>query len=172
MRCSLFGLSGTCRACHHQIPPNEFVMKTPDGAAVYHVTCFACVTCHCRLVPGDRYGIVNGNLVCESDYVRAALTNHQRPQQPTSSATSSASQQRHKLHNVITHWNVYMYLTCRNQTHRATSAAHLCQPQGRVCLWTRQQSYSWLSILCHFFVRIIILFIFTPKIKEVHTQEI
>jgi len=94
IRYSLFGFSGTCRACQHQIPPNEFVMKTPDGAAVYHVTCFACVKCHGRLVPGDRYGIVNGDLVCEIDYIRATLSNHQRPQQPSSSVASSALQQR------------------------------------------------------------------------------
>jgi len=75
-------------------------MKTPGGAAVYHVTCFACATCHGRLVPGDRYGIVNGNLVCESDYVRAALSNQQRPQQPTSSA-SQQRQHHAKLHSAI-----------------------------------------------------------------------
>jgi len=34
----------------------------------YHVDCFTCAVCGVRLVPGDRFAVVNGNLVCETDY--------------------------------------------------------------------------------------------------------
>lgn len=68
----LFGSTGTCCGCQQLIPANEFVMKTQGS--VYHVTCFACATCHNRLVPGDRYGIVNGSLICENDYFKIMKT--------------------------------------------------------------------------------------------------
>ncbi|ELU01523.1 hypothetical protein CAPTEDRAFT_46615, partial [Capitella teleta] len=62
----LFGSTGTCAACSQAIPASEFVMKAQGN--VYHVHCFTCVTCHSRLVPGDRYGIINGSLICEHDF--------------------------------------------------------------------------------------------------------
>jgi len=73
-------------------------MRTPDGAAVYHVTCFTCVTCHGRLVPGDRYAMVDGSLVCETDYINAALNSHRRVQQ----TTSRARQPHGKVHSTLT----------------------------------------------------------------------
>jgi recombinational DNA repair protein (RecF pathway) len=97
----LFGMTGTCSSCRQPIPPNEFVMRTPQDGAVYHVTCFTCVTCHGRLVPGDRYAVVNGRLVCEHDYVKA-VRNHlhdQQQQQPAQDGGSGTTlrQQHHKV---------------------------------------------------------------------------
>jgi hypothetical protein len=48
-------------------------------ARVYHVNCFTCVACHNRLVPGDRYGIVDGSLICEQDYPKVARGHTQVP---------------------------------------------------------------------------------------------
>jgi len=62
----MFGTSGQCAACGQQIPASELVMKAQGNA--YHLNCFTCVTCHNRLVPGDRFSIVNGSLICEQDY--------------------------------------------------------------------------------------------------------
>ncbi|CAH1786602.1 unnamed protein product [Owenia fusiformis] len=62
----LFGTSGTCSACALAIPASEFVMRAQSN--VYHLKCFQCITCHKQLVMGDRFGLVNNNLVCEQDY--------------------------------------------------------------------------------------------------------
>ncbi|XP_033104217.1 LIM domain transcription factor LMO4-like isoform X1 [Anneissia japonica] len=62
----LFGNSGACAACCQQIPANELVMRAQSKA--YHVKCFICSTCHIPLNPGDRYTMVNGSPVCESDH--------------------------------------------------------------------------------------------------------
>ena len=57
---------GSCGSCGQTIAANELVMKSQTS--VYHVKCFACVTCHSQLVPGDRYSVVNGSILCEQDY--------------------------------------------------------------------------------------------------------
>lgn len=64
----MFGNSGACSACGQVIPANEFVMKTQGNA--YHLKCFACVKCHSQLNPGDRYNLVNGNVLCEQDCLK------------------------------------------------------------------------------------------------------
>lgn len=64
----LFGTSGSCSACGQMIPASEFVMRAQNN--VYHLKCFACVKCHNQLVPGDRYNLVNGNVLCEQDCMK------------------------------------------------------------------------------------------------------
>ena len=91
-QCRLFGSSGACSACGQGIPANELVMRVGGGAAsaaaagggggapqtpanaaaaagggVYHVKCFACTKCQTQLMPGDRYAIIGGSLLCEQD---------------------------------------------------------------------------------------------------------
>ena len=61
-----FRMIGSCGSCGQTIAANELVMKSQTS--VYHVKCFACVTCHSQLVPGDRYSVVNGSILCEQDY--------------------------------------------------------------------------------------------------------
>ena len=63
----LFGRTGTCHACANSIPANEFVMRT-HGGHVFHLHCFACVVCQHRLTSGDRYCMLQGQLLCELDY--------------------------------------------------------------------------------------------------------
>ncbi|KAL3872468.1 hypothetical protein ACJMK2_040392 [Sinanodonta woodiana] len=62
----LFGSNGSCASCGQSIPASELVMRSQGN--VYHVKCFVCVTCHNQLTPGDRYGVVNGSILCEQDY--------------------------------------------------------------------------------------------------------
>ncbi|EFX88710.1 hypothetical protein DAPPUDRAFT_6311, partial [Daphnia pulex] len=62
----LFGSSGACSACGQGIPANELVMRV-GGAGVYHVKCFACTKCQTQLMPGDRYALIGGSLLCEQD---------------------------------------------------------------------------------------------------------
>ncbi|XP_077284782.1 LIM domain transcription factor LMO4.2 [Arctopsyche grandis] len=77
----MFGSSGACAACGQTIPASEFVMRTggglPGGGAppssapqhhVFHLKCFACSKCGAHLVPGDRYYMLAGSLVCEQDW--------------------------------------------------------------------------------------------------------
>ena len=63
----------------------------------YHVDCFACAVCGVRLVPGDRFAVVDGRLVCETDYPKVCtlrgVDDHQHHQAAASSnirCTSSA----------------------------------------------------------------------------------
>ena len=37
------------------------------AAGVYHVKCFACTKCQTQLMPGDRYALIGGSLMCEQD---------------------------------------------------------------------------------------------------------
>ena len=62
----MFGSTGTCAACRQPIPASQLVMRARQDA--YHVDCFACSVCGVRLVPGDRFAVVSGSLVCETDY--------------------------------------------------------------------------------------------------------
>ncbi|KAK6978651.1 LIM domain transcription factor LMO4, partial [Biomphalaria glabrata] len=62
----LFGSGGSCSACCQPIPASELVMRAQTN--VYHLKCFTCCTCHTPLNTGDRYGIVQGSLVCEQDF--------------------------------------------------------------------------------------------------------
>ena len=73
----LFGSSGTCSACGQSIPASEFVMRAQTN--VYHLNCFTCVACNSRLVPGDRYSLFNGSLICEHDYPKVLKGHTQIP---------------------------------------------------------------------------------------------
>jgi len=64
--CRMFGSTGTCAACRQPIPASQLVMRARQDA--YHVDCFTCVVCGVRLVPGDRFAVVNGSILCETDY--------------------------------------------------------------------------------------------------------
>ncbi|XP_073987488.1 uncharacterized protein isoform X2 [Rhodnius prolixus] len=69
----LFGSTGACSACGQTIPASEFVMRASSGAGgpqhhVFHLKCFACSKCGAQLVPGDRYYLLGGSLVCEQDW--------------------------------------------------------------------------------------------------------
>jgi len=70
----MFGSTGRCSACGRTIPASEMVMRAQGH--VYHVNCFSCVTCHNRLVPGDRFSIFNGSLLCEQDFPKAVRAAH------------------------------------------------------------------------------------------------
>ncbi|RUS79694.1 hypothetical protein EGW08_012548 [Elysia chlorotica] len=63
---TLFGSGGSCYGCGQPIPASEMVMRAQTS--VYHLKCFTCCTCHSPLTTGDRYGIVQGSLVCEQDF--------------------------------------------------------------------------------------------------------
>lgn len=65
----LFCSGGSCAGCGQSIPANEMVMRTQGN--VYHLKCFNCYTCNMPLSPGDRFGVVNGNIICENDYSKA-----------------------------------------------------------------------------------------------------
>nr|CAI5856913.1 unnamed protein product [Callosobruchus analis] len=74
----LFGSSGACSACGQTIPASEFVMRCggpgaqqqhqPQPPHVFHLKCFMCSKCLAPLVPGDRYYMLSGSLVCEQDW--------------------------------------------------------------------------------------------------------
>ncbi|XP_037393776.1 LIM homeobox transcription factor 1-alpha [Pygocentrus nattereri] len=55
-----------CRACAEVISPAELVMRA--GSAVFHLRCFCCSVCSCRLQKGDRCVLVGDRLLCTRDY--------------------------------------------------------------------------------------------------------
>ncbi|EFN88838.1 LIM domain transcription factor LMO4.2 [Harpegnathos saltator] len=62
----MFGNSGVCASCGNAIPASELVMRA--GASVFHLKCFNCNKCGSQLVSGDRYYLLSGSPVCESDW--------------------------------------------------------------------------------------------------------
>lgn len=64
----LFGSTGACSGCGQTIPACEFVMRAGPQPHVFHLKCFACSKCGAQLVPGDRYCLLAGSLVCEQDW--------------------------------------------------------------------------------------------------------
>ncbi|KAF4519040.1 hypothetical protein B566_EDAN001626 [Ephemera danica] len=64
----MFGHSGACSGCGQTIPASEFVMRAGSQGHVYHVKCFACSKCQGQLMPGDRFCLLAGSLVCEQDW--------------------------------------------------------------------------------------------------------
>uniref|UniRef100_A0A3Q3KE03 LIM homeobox transcription factor 1, alpha n=2 Tax=Monopterus albus TaxID=43700 RepID=A0A3Q3KE03_MONAL len=68
-----------CGGCAEPISPAELVMHA--GAAVFHLRCFVCSVCSCRLQTGDCCVLREGQLLCaREDY-------HQCLSSPTSSDT-------------------------------------------------------------------------------------
>lgn len=74
---SLFAVH--CGGCAEAISPAELVMRA--GAAAFHLRCFTCKVCSCRLQTGDRCVLREGQLLCaREDY-------HQYLASPASSDT-------------------------------------------------------------------------------------
>ncbi|XP_053287054.1 LIM homeobox transcription factor 1-alpha [Pleuronectes platessa] len=72
-----------CGGCSEAVSPTELVMRA--GAAVFHLRCFTCSACSCRLQTGDRCVLREGQLLCaREDY-------HQCLASPTSSDTGTCS---------------------------------------------------------------------------------
>lgn len=42
--------------------------SAPSPLHVFHLKCFSCSKCGSQLVPGDRYHLLGGALVCEQDW--------------------------------------------------------------------------------------------------------
>uniref|UniRef100_H3CC20 LIM homeobox transcription factor 1, alpha n=1 Tax=Tetraodon nigroviridis TaxID=99883 RepID=H3CC20_TETNG len=73
-----------CGGCAEAISHTELVMRV--GAAVFHLRCFTCSVCSCRLQTGDRCVLREGQLLCaREDYHRCLAS-------PTSSYTEQTEQ--------------------------------------------------------------------------------
>ncbi|XP_062515055.1 LIM domain only protein 3-like [Corticium candelabrum] len=88
----LYGRNGVCSLCAQSIPASEMVMRCRDR--VYHVGCFQCGYCRRPLTTGDRYYLVGGQLVCETDFEarRQAGQTVQLPQNPIAVVTCTHQQ--------------------------------------------------------------------------------
>lgn len=76
---SLFAVR--CGGCAEAISPTELVMRAQ--ATVFHLRCFTCSVCSCRLQTGDRCVLRDGQLLCaREDYHRCLAS-------PTSSDTGT-----------------------------------------------------------------------------------
>lgn len=68
---SLFAVR--CGGCAEAISPAELVMRA--GSAVFHLRCFTCRVCSCRLQTGDRCVLREGQLLCaREDFHRCAAS--------------------------------------------------------------------------------------------------
>ncbi|KAL6107834.1 uncharacterized protein ACO6RY_18524 [Pungitius sinensis] len=62
-----------CGGCAEAISPAELVMRA--GSAVFHLRCFTCGVCSCRLQTGDRCVLREGQLLCaREDFHRSAAS--------------------------------------------------------------------------------------------------
>ncbi|XP_026161201.1 LIM homeobox transcription factor 1-alpha [Mastacembelus armatus] len=71
-----------CGGCAKAISPAELVMRA--GASVFHLHCFTCSVCSCRLQTGDRCILKEGQLLCAREDYHQCLTS------PTSSETGKS----------------------------------------------------------------------------------
>ncbi|KAJ4943123.1 hypothetical protein JOQ06_005629 [Pogonophryne albipinna] len=74
---SLFAVR--CGGCSEPVSPADLVMRA--GAAVFHLRCFTCSECSCRLQTGERCVLRGGRLLCARDHY------HQSEASPPSSDT-------------------------------------------------------------------------------------
>ncbi|KAB1272429.1 Rhombotin-2 [Camelus dromedarius] len=65
LRSWLFGQDGLCASCDKRIRAYEMTMRVKDK--VYHLECFKCAACQKHFCVGDRYLLVNSDIVCEQD---------------------------------------------------------------------------------------------------------
>lgn len=63
--CRLFGQDGLCASCEKRIRAYEMTMRVKDK--VYHLECFKCAACQKHFCVGDRYLLINSDIVCEQD---------------------------------------------------------------------------------------------------------
>ncbi|XP_032815924.2 rhombotin-2 [Petromyzon marinus] len=61
----LFGQDGHCASCGKRIRAFEMTMRVRDK--VYHLECFKCAACQKHFCVGDRYLLVNSDIICEQD---------------------------------------------------------------------------------------------------------
>ncbi|XP_017262639.1 LIM homeobox transcription factor 1-alpha [Kryptolebias marmoratus] len=71
-----------CGGCKAAISPAELVMRA--GASVFHLRCFTCSVCSCRLQKGDRCVLRDGQLLCAREEY------HQCVSSPLSSDTGKS----------------------------------------------------------------------------------
>uniref|UniRef100_A0A4X2KWE7 Rhombotin-2 n=1 Tax=Vombatus ursinus TaxID=29139 RepID=A0A4X2KWE7_VOMUR len=61
----LFGQDGLCASCDKRIRAYEMTMRVKEK--VYHLECFKCAACQKHFCVGDRYLLINSDIVCEQD---------------------------------------------------------------------------------------------------------
>lgn len=85
----LFGTTGYCSVCTKLIPAFEMVMRAREN--VYHLECFACQQCNHRFCVGDRYYLLNNQILCEYDYEERLVYSTNHAQQPYGCDASAAA---------------------------------------------------------------------------------
>ncbi|KAK7888932.1 hypothetical protein WMY93_024492 [Mugilogobius chulae] len=71
-----------CGGCSEPLSSSELVMHA--GSSVFHLRCFTCSVCSCRLQTGDRCVLRAGQLMCARDHYHMSLVS------PDSSETSKS----------------------------------------------------------------------------------
>ena len=138
----LFGSGGSCAACGQNIPAHEMVMRV--HGSTYHLKCFTCAACNTQLTPGNRYAIINGNIVCEQDYPKV-----------TKGQINGNSRNSSKIHGMMTKiWKLrktsdFTILPSLNSKHFSfrmdTWQRHTCTC---ACLWYTITMSIITHILC------------------------
>ncbi|XP_075884698.1 LIM homeobox transcription factor 1-beta.1-like [Nelusetta ayraudi] len=62
--------AATCSGCLRKISPSELVIRATES--VFHLGCFCCSVCECKLRKGDQFVLKDGRLLCKADYERRA----------------------------------------------------------------------------------------------------
>uniref|UniRef100_A0A3B4AR56 LIM zinc-binding domain-containing protein n=1 Tax=Periophthalmus magnuspinnatus TaxID=409849 RepID=A0A3B4AR56_9GOBI len=66
-----------CGGCSEPLSSSELVMHA--GSSVFHLRCFTCSVCSCRLQTGDRCVLRAGQLMCSRDHYHQGLITGYRP---------------------------------------------------------------------------------------------
>ncbi|XP_045208804.2 LIM/homeobox protein ceh-14-like [Mercenaria mercenaria] len=127
----LFGAK--CSGCSEIISPSEGVHVANSN--LYHIECFSCITCRCRLQPGHYFYMKDdGKLLCSSDYRNLLCKDSADTDSGSDESGSDDTDTRHRM---FFNDNQLRMLTAAYQSNKRPSRSLMKQISGESGLSVR-----------------------------------